>query len=538
MTTFSSLLLASLLFSSSAEKCDFTVVLSHTKDQIGRLGHRVAQISSPVSADYGHYLSPDEINRFLMMDGGLKTRRELVWKWITERGYLVKNDLADAFVCHNPHCDEVPLIPSHLSGHIDFISRRPPPRRFARPKTDVRSSPSIDPGYVGREVVQRIYSIDNYQVDNQSACAIEFDDGGSGFSEDNLVQYERNNLIDPRNITQQHIHGEVGYPDLESQLDVQMLSNANDSQLWYWIFDKWIYDMALDLVNTEKIPHVISISYGWAEDDQCRIIDCSGGLTAESYIDRTNVELMKLALRGVSVSVSSGDAGAPGRTAEGCGSINPVFPGSSPYVTSIGAVAILSGDEHHHYQTPLCQQSGCANGSQLLPTMYKTTQWTSGGGFAIYDSESLPWYQASEVAGYLRQKKILPPAGKFNPKGRGYPDLAVIGHNCAVYGDGGVQPVDGTSCSSPLWASMVTVINRHQVSKGRPRVGFVNPLLYHLYRTNPATFTDITTGNNHATEYSSCNASDGFVASLGWDPVAGLGSPNIREIIQTLDEIF
>ena len=61
-------------------------------------------------------------------------------------------------------------------------------------------------------------------------------------------------------------------------------------------------------------------------------------MTSEQYVQRSNTEFLKIAARGVSIIVASGDAGSPGRTGEGCqNGINAVFPGSSPWVTSVGA---------------------------------------------------------------------------------------------------------------------------------------------------------------------------------------------------------
>ena len=59
--------------------------------------------------------------------------------------------------------------------------------------------------------------------------------------------------------------------------------------------------------------------------------------------NRVNYEYMKLLLRGTTILASSGDAGAPGRSSESCDSTRPVngiFPGSSEFVTSVGATFV------------------------------------------------------------------------------------------------------------------------------------------------------------------------------------------------------
>ena len=75
---------------------------------------------------------------------------------------------------------------------------------------------------------------------------------------------------------------------------------------------------------------------------QCSVTQCNNE-TSQQYINRVNIEYIKIGLRGVTITVSSGDAGAPGRTSEDCdvsNPVNPVFPGSSPWITSVGGICI------------------------------------------------------------------------------------------------------------------------------------------------------------------------------------------------------
>jgi subtilase family serine protease len=56
----------------------------------------------------------------------------------------------------------------------------------------------------------------------------------------------------------------------------------------------------------------------------------------------------------------------------------------------------------------------------------------------------------------------------------------------------------GTSCSSPIFASVVAMLNNELLNAGKPVLGFLNPWLY----ANPQAFNDITTGNNPGTLWS------------------------------------
>ena len=58
---------------------------------------------------------------------------------------------------------------------------------------------------------------------------------------------------------------------------------------------------------------------------------------------------------------------------------------------------------------------------------------TSGGGFSTYFAQ--PAWQQSAVDAYLRaanRSALTAPAAGFNPKGRAYPDLALLGVNYQV----------------------------------------------------------------------------------------------------------
>lgn len=81
--------------------------------------------------------------------------------------------------------------------------------------------------------------------------------------------------------------------------------------------------------------------------------------------------------------------------------------------------------------------------------------------------------------------------------------------------NGKSKAVSGTSCSAPIFAGLVALINNELLTAGEAPLGFLNPWLY----ANPDAFTDITSGSN---PYEKC---DGFQAAAGWDPVTGLGTP-------------
>ncbi|SNT43690.1 hypothetical protein SAMN05421770_11621, partial [Granulicella rosea] len=84
--------------------------------------------------------------------------------------------------------------------------------------------------------------------------------------------------------------------------------------------------------------------------------------------------------------------------------------------------------------------------------------------------------------------------------------------------------VGGTSAAAPLWAGFMALVNQQGASKGKPRVGFVNPLLYAIGEggSYSADFHDITVG------------STGFNAMGGYDLTTGWGSPAGQHTINDL----
>ena len=49
----------------------------------------------------------------------------------------------------------------------------------------------------------------------------------------------------------------------------------------------------------------------------------------------------------------------------------------------------------------------------------------------------------------------------------------------------------GTSFSSPIWAGFAALANQFAVSRGKPEIGFINPIFYPAYKTKPAMTHDI-----------------------------------------------
>eukprot|EP01027_Heterolobosea_sp_BB2_P017083 GEZU01024228.1.p1 GENE.GEZU01024228.1~~GEZU01024228.1.p1 ORF type:complete len:298 (+),score=104.59 GEZU01024228.1:190-1083(+) len=295
--------------------------------------------------------------------------------------------------------------------------------------------------------------------------------------------------------------------------------------------------------NTTDAPIVNSLSYGMTEDNVDKYL-------GKGYLARSDVEFMKLALRGITIIIACGDTGAGDlggepMGADNCDTLHADWPSQSPYVTSVGSTFISPLAE------PVCFNYAQSNNGitsclsnplgQIGVSVDAGMRWTTGGGFSNITSR--PAYQEDFVEEYLNSGKPFPPSFAWNSKGRAYPDVVTVGHNLLVASNGQFVPVDGTSASAPIFAGMVTLLNDARLRAGLPQLGFLNPLLYQVAREVPEAFIDVTVGRNACgaigTDPLCCDF--GYEAAPGFDAVSGLGSPNfalLRDIILNMQPHF
>ncbi|KAJ7339848.1 family S53 protease [Mycena albidolilacea] len=247
-------------------------------------------------------------------------------------------------------------------------------------------------------------------------------------------------------------------------------------------------DMIHLLINDTNRPSVLTTSYGFtAETD----IPLSVAINlCNSY--------MQLGALGTSVLFASGDGGVSGGIPQtGCGIYIPAFPATCPFITSVGSTG----------------------GINQFPGISEVGSSFTSGGFSNYFP--IPDYQAKDVAAYfafIDSLGTIPEDGRFNRSGRGFPDVSAQGENIEIVVDGQFGTVAGTSCSSPIFASVVALLNDELVAAGKPTLGFLNPFLYSS--AGRAALNDVMFGDNPG-----C-ATDGFFGNTGWDAVTGLGTPN------------
>ena len=324
--------------------------------------------------------------------------------------------------------------------------------------------------------------------------------------------------------------------DGESALDASVVGSLSCGADIRWLtFDNWMWEYAHTCTSTPDVcPNVTSISWGWWEEDQCSVDSaaCSQWNVTSScgYAARVDKEFGLGALLGKTHVVASGDAGCHGRTDEACDdpACRMVFPCSSQWVTCVSATAaqkFVGLDP----APPACQGDAgapCASVVSEAPCFLGADgtgfgcQWTPGGGVSTCIPR--PKYQSQAVKEYLESKgAVLPPAGDFG-SGRGGPDVAALGHNMWIMYSGSWATLDGTSASTPVWASLLTYVNQARLNQGLAVLGAANPFLYSLPAAS--SFFQVQGASNNCTEYMCCDT--GFASSpeTSWNAVTGLGS--------------
>ena len=535
--------------------------LKQNKEGVNMLRNYVLNECSNIhSKNYGKYLDIKTIQKMTQPSTGvIKLAMRFINKFlkINSNNCFVFGDSISCSVSMNHLANLYKMrttinqhIPKSLFDFVEFPMKNMSKRlRFGKKYNHLKNN-VVDSGFVTREVLLDFYNMPSEHGEkgfvnktNVSAGAMEYQ-GQSGFSQTDMMKAQVASNVPSNNVTNDHIIGvNQNDPDGESELDMAVIWwSAANVDLWYEDWTGWMYSWAQDFLKRprDKRPQVVSLSWGWNERDQCSITSCN---SSKVYVERTDIEFMKIAAMGTTIVVASGDAGSPGRTNELCDSgndnINPVFPGSSEWVLSVGAtfVSNRNGTKNYNWTTPMCNHLTCVKGTTEEMTTFSQTGWTSGSGFSAWTAT--PKWQKNHVQKYLKSGVQLPDAKYFNRNGRAYPDVSAFGHNCGMYDEdeGGWTGEDGTSCSAPVIAGIITYLNNFQLSRGKPLLGFVNPLLYTIYEADPLSFHDIRFGNSSCTESACCGNQFGFVPQKGmWDVVSGLGTPDISRITTFLQK--
>ncbi|KAJ7836268.1 family S53 protease [Mycena olivaceomarginata] len=513
---------------------ELTLRIALKPTDIAGLEAALYQVSDPASDLYGQHLTPEEVATFVKpTDDSLAA----VSEWLAENNIAAKpvtpagdmleisipvsqaNELLSAEFSVFTHVDTGSTsirtlqysIPASLQAHIDFFH---PTLSFTRPIGSVPKFVAVRPSsaaavttdalpvsdavptscnsVITPACLQALYNIPTTpatQTSNKLGVAGFILQWANSLDLKQFLTAFRTDISSSTTFTLQTLDGGVNtqtrsQAGIEANLDIQYTigvatgvpvtfisvgENGSDG------LDGFL-DIITTLINESNRPSVLTTSYGFDESDLTRPV---ANNLCNAY--------MQLGALGTSLIFSSGDGGVSGSQSQSCTNFIPTLPSDCPFVTSIGSVGGIT-----------------EVGSSF-----------SSGGFSNYFA--IPSYQSADVASYIAAIGTTN-NGKYNKTGRGFPDVAVQGENFEIAWDAETGTVDGTSCSAPSFASIISLLNDQLVAAGKPVLGFLNPFLYSA--TGRAAFNDITSGTNPG-----CST-NGFSARAGWDPITGLGTPN------------
>jgi kumamolisin len=270
-----------------------------------------------------------------------------------------------------------------------------------------------------------------------------------------------------------------------------------------WSEQGWITALDAATQDKENDPGVISGSWGYAED---------ADIWTQQAMTQVNESMKDTAYLGITVCIASGDDGSSDAISDGHAHVD--FPSASPYVLSVGGTTIVPNQNDIFWK----------EGDGL-----RADNGGSGGGgmSAIFPQ---PTWQATAAA---KLTSVNPGA----IVGRVVPDVAAnadwVASPYLLVVDGKAQPNGGTSAATPLWASLITLINQQRGAGNR--IGYITPLLYQQPTGAGATTTigsqgctDVVAGNN------STDTIGGYNAGPGYDAVSGWGTPEGQKLMAAL----
>ena len=283
-------------------------------------------------------------------------------------------------------------------------------------------------------------------------------------------------------------------------------------------------------VVDHHLATVISQSFASAED----------AFGSAQSLENLRYAFKSAAQNGVTVLGSSGDSGTANvrksPVSKG-GTLIPYptveWPASDPLVTGVGGTYLCT--DPNSTTSRVVDSTDPPAKCRAFPGVAEVGWTFSGGGFS--DVFSRPGYQDSLPAGStaIGAMRGVPDVGLQASAGTGalvYLSLPPDGRSGLSCGSApcstGWYDIGGTSLSCPQWAGLVALAD--QVNGGG--LGLINPALYRI-GANPARyaadFYDVTTGNNTADP-----TVPGYPATVGWDPVTGLGTPNAANLVPDL----
>jgi kumamolisin len=380
--------------------------------------------------------------------------------------------------------------PGAASTATPTKAARPFPFNTGTPLAANCSSPLLAQRRVyAQQQVQTAYGIDTLRAHAAGTPVITVLDLGGGWLANDLKLAGQCFGYAPPDITQTQGDGvaaPIGNADDETSLDLQTaaaVAPRAQLRLVQSTLNGVLDGFSRALGDPGGVPDVISVSFGG-----CAIAENQG---LPAYTATINAVLAMTALAGVSSFVAAGDSGSTT-----CGTSVPgttlSYPAVSPFVTAVGGTRLTLG----------------AGDTRVSETVWNDSVFgvSGAGGGGVARRQPRPAYQDGANA---QNHRAVPDVSALADIVPGWPDVI----------NSTLQTVGGTSGSTPFVAAATALVAASERQAGRPRVGLANGWFYKA-ASQPSTFFDVTQGSNDLAGVGCCQA------TVGYDPVSGLGVPN------------
>ncbi len=315
----------------------------------------------------------------------------------------------------------------------------------------------------------------------------------------------------------------------EADLDVEMAGAIARNATVIYVYSSDVMTSAQYAIDQNLAP-ILSISYG----------DCEAAY-APSDVTHLQAMALRASAQGITWFAPSGDSGATDCFGDGFPGADTLvsidLPGGLPGVTSVGGTELNEGA--NNYWSAINTASNASALSYIPETGWndtandKTPSASGGGRSTLFAKPS--WQTGTGVPGdNARDVPDISISASADHDG-----YVIFTSDPSACGGRRATPTQcegvfgGTSVGAPLFAGVAALLNQWVVSKGlqaRAGLGNINPALYALAQTASAAFHDVTTGNNMINvtcppTQPNCTAGPvGYAAGPGYDLVTGLGS--------------